>query len=130
MTVMTSRYTRDDVYNYYEVAEIVGCPYGHVVDNALNGNITQVKLPHDRCVYIPKYEIDPLKGCRRIGSKESKVLIRAARKANRDYVAEEHSYGDPFESYPQVVKTLYHENPTTFWTLVKEMTGLSVINLP
>jgi predicted site-specific integrase-resolvase len=73
-------YEREELYTYKEAMGIIGVSYAALNEAARTGVMTRVRLPHSRELYIPKDEVDALKGYGRVTSKEARVKIEQVRR--------------------------------------------------
>ncbi len=127
MEEYTSTYNRSELYTYKEAAQIVGVSEGTIVDAARTDRLTRIKLPNDGHKYVLRVEIDAISGKGKIMTREVKAILDAIQGKDkvRDYVSEEHSYGDPVQWYsdPVHAEKAVKNNPSMFMDILENLFG-------
>ena len=123
-----STYSHDELYTYKEAAAIVGIVEDSIVGWCRLGWLRKVKLPNDNHKYVLRSEADALRGYGAVkNTREGKERIAAFLKARdiRDYVQEEHDYGDPIQWYsdPVHAEKAVRNNPSMFLDILSRFLG-------
>ena len=92
-------YSREEVYDYQQAASIIGCSYHSVSDAVRMKILGTVMLPPSNKKFIPRVEVDTIAGMKKPTSKDARAKLADIR-GPRNYVDEEHSYGQPIVSLP------------------------------
>ncbi len=123
-----STYSYDELYKYKEAAAIVGVTEDTIAGWCRLGWFKKVKLPNDLYKYVLRSEADALRGYGTVkNTREGKERIAAFLKARdiRDYVQEEHDYGDPIQWYsdPVHAEKAVRSNPSMFLKILSNILG-------
>jgi hypothetical protein len=92
----TLSYKREDCYTLEEAAQIIGVVHGTMYRATSMGVLTTIRIKGEgQCLFLLKPEVEALRGSGEVSSKEARARVKAVQDASRDYVAEEHTYGEP-----------------------------------
>jgi uncharacterized protein YqfB (UPF0267 family) len=121
---------REDYYSTSEAMEIIGVKYDAMLRATGTGVFTKTRIKgNSNTLFIPKDEVEVLRGLGEVSSKDARARVMAVRKANRNYITEEFTYGDAIENTPveQIVKALYPKDPSGFMSALGDYLGARIL---
>jgi hypothetical protein len=117
MATKTLSTDRENYYSLKEAMEIIGVKYDAITSATRNGILTATRIKGcGQHLFVLKIEVEALRGLGEVTSVGARARVNEVRNTNRDYFAEELSYGAPIKNIPidYAVKTLYQKDPPGF----------------